>query len=643
MKSNIILSIFASGVLALGFAACSPESHEVPAPVITSAELVEGIAYTVTPDPANPNKITLRTLIKGATPVWNTPNGYSENPEVKLDLPFAGEYPVTFGVMTGSGVVWGDPYTIKIDVNDFSMLSDEIWTNLAGGVDENGQGNPKTWVPMDRAYPPYAGSAPVAYMDPSNTNGAGSADIIFGTGNWQLNWDPGFQSWLIPADDPYMGSSMVLSLDPVKGCVAEINRVDGNGPSSVTGGFTLNNSDPKRPTISFSGCELLHAAWGDGVSNNYYKDLKIIECTPYVLQLAIMRTNSEGAWWIVWNYVAKDVQDGTVSIPTGEPDLLTTIPVAEPTYTDLGTELFTISGDNATYVASATTLLLNDEKPYDQMWWNDAKGAWEWLDNYGTAWMPAIAEPGDFAMTLEKAGNAAIEDASGSQEAKFTIEGNKVVFDKEVTLLAATGTLGEVAVRGTEFTVMRCSADNNEVVLGIPAGHDRRGAVNRYLCVNMTIKPVGGGQTGPTVLKVDQSKLEVYIEAGKYLRCQFYNPWAGKGDDEWPIDPSKLKLKKNQKLVVKFSVNGVEWTATPKAAFCCNMDGFEWEPNCFSNSQAYDFNTTGENTMELVNNTGATYAFPTQSALIITIQLDGFATTTSADGVTFNVSSLTIE
>lgn len=638
---NYFLSLAVAGGLTAFFTACTPENHEMPAVTVTPAELVEGIAFSVTPDANDPNTIRLTSLMKGVQACWETPSGLSQSPEVTLELPFSGEYTIKFGVTTGAGLVWGEPYTFEVTQNNFEMLSDEIWTNLAGGVDENGKGNPKVWVPMDRAYPPYQCTAPVAYMSPDDVmnDGSGKTELLIGSANWTPNWDPGFQSWLIPADDPYMASEMTLSLDAQKGCIAEIKRVDGNGVTEKTGSFNLNVSNRNQPTLSFTGCEMLHAAWGDGVCDNYFRDIKIIECTPYVLQFATMRTNSEGPWWIIWNFVAKDVRDGLVQIPSDGPELVETFPVKAPSYTDLASELFTIAGDDASYIATKTTFLLDEEKPYDLMWWNPAVGAWEWIDGYGSSWAPAYDAAGDFALTLNKSGKAELENVEGGATTTFTIQDNKIVFADEITLL----TSGDVTIKGKEFTVMKCSADDNEVVFGIPVETDAKGDVNKYLCARMTIKPISGGQTGPLELKVDSSKIDIYTEQGN-LRLQFYNPWAGKDDSEWPVDPASLKLKKNQKLVIKFTVSGVDWTGSPKVALCCNeMDGYGWEPDCFSNFQAQDFNTTGENVMSIVNETGSTFNFYGISAFVATIQFEGFASSTDITDVVVNVTSLTIE
>lgn len=637
---TIIKSFLASAIVAAGLTSCSPDDHSLAAPSVVTEDLIEGIAYSVSPNADKPNKIELRSLTKGATAVWNTPQGYKQAANVTLDLPFSGTYEVTYGIMTQAGIVWGEPYTFDINVNDFGMLSDDIWTNLAGGVDENGNGNPKKWVPVDRAYGIGNCTGPVMYMDPDSYP---DPELD----NWSANWDPGFQSWLIPADDPYMDSYMVLGLDPVKGATCEIYRGTANGPQQVSGNFNLNISDPKHPMITFTGGTYsLHNEGFDDVCGNYTNDIRIISCNPYMLQIATMRTNSEGPWWIVWNFVAEDVQKDPSLIPSEGPSLIEGKPVAQPQYDDLETLLFTIAGSEATYQATQTTYLLNEEKPYDMMWWNPAAGVWEWIDGYGSSWAPALESTEDYALTMEKAGKATMDTPDGSQSAKFTIEGNKIVFDNEITIVSA----GNLSVSGTEFTVMKISPDDSEVVLGVPVETDANGDVNKYLCANMTIKEIGGGQTGPINIPVDNSKLSIYIEAGKYFRFQFYNPWSGLADDENPIDPTKLKLKKDQKLVLKFTINGIEWEATPKAAFCCNQNegGWSWEPDCFTNFQAYDLNTTGENVMELPNTMGKTFNFYGQSALAVTIQMEGFAKdfdgeNFDVDAVTVNVTSLTIE
>ena len=84
----------------------------------------------------------------------------------------------------------------------------------------------------------------------------------------------------------------------------------------MNGKFSLNISDPKRPVITFDKCYALHNAGFDEVCANYTVDIKILECTPYLLQLATMRTNSEGPWWLVWNFISEEAYNDPSIIPT---------------------------------------------------------------------------------------------------------------------------------------------------------------------------------------------------------------------------------------------------------------------------------------------------------------------------------------
>ena len=635
------------GAVAMLVASCSPDEVNLGDVTYKPADLTVGKAFTVTPDSSNPNVIHLQSLVKGCTPVWNTPAGRSQKSEMTLDLPFSGTYTVTFGVMTQAGTVWGEPYDFVVESNNFNMLSDEIWTNLAGGVDENGNGRPKRWVPMDKAYSPYHGSCPMLFASPEDVmnDGSGVTDLMIGTANWNNNWEPGFADWFLPGgqNDPYMHSYMEFSLSATDGCVLQMVRGTASGDQSYNGGFVLNVADASHPTISFtSGTFVMHNEGHDATCSNYINDLKIVECTPYVLQIATMRTNDEGPWWLIWSFVAEEVQNGTVEIPTDGPSLLPTTSPVEPEYTDLEESLFTVNGPEATYIASDITYLLNDEVPYDYMWWNGATSTWDNQNLYGSTVAPAYTNGEDFALTLTRPSKNVVLEGESPANTTFTINGNKIVFTDEVTLLIA----GDVAIKGTEFTVLKASADDESLILGIPAGQDANGVTNRYLCANLKPKAIGGGATGPVTIAFNNDSFPTNLESnGLYMRAMIYNPWNA--DLTFPVDPAKLKLKKDQKFVVKFSISGVNWVNAPKVAFCCNMAGYSWEPGCYDiESCSTTLNLNGETTLELINTTGATYKFEGTDALEISIMLDGNIDVT-ADEVLANakvtVSSLTIE
>lgn len=640
---SLIYSIAAGLFLA---SACVPEEHSLPAATYVSDDLVHGIAYTVTPEG---NKVHLQSLIDGAVALWETPNGRSQSSHMVIDLPFSGTYEVTFGIMTPAGPVYGAPYSFSLEQNDFSMLSDEIWSNLAGGVDSS-----RKWIPMNGNYGIGRCTGPVMYMSPTDVknDGSGMTELFIGSENWAPNWDPGFQSWLIPADDPYMDSYMTFGLSATEGCTAEVFRNDASGGTKMNGKFVLNVSNPKQPLLTFDGCYSLHNAGFDSVCENYTNGLHIIECTPYLLQIATMRTNSEGAWWIVWNFISEEAANDPSILPSEESGLLTTTPVAEPEYADLESELFKIAGSGAYYQATSTTYLMNGDAPYDWYWWNDATAAWESngfdsVDDYSKNWTPAFTGADDFEMVLATTSTAGTYtcDVAGVSTT-FTVKGNKLVFADEITLLTASNDYTTVEVKGTEFTVMKVSADDAQVVLGVPAGTDATGAVNKYLCANLVIKPISSNN-GPVNVKFDASKLNPYFETNNnadQFRFDLYNPWATANNI---VEPASIKLKKNQKLVITFKVDGIQWkegVTTTKLAISDNILVNCWGADVYAHATAIDVAAdSSEKTIELVNTSGATVNFDGISCVSVcmdvTDKIDGPLT---AEGK-YDSTQLTVE
>lgn len=124
------------------FTSCSPDDYSLASPAIIPAELVEGISYTVTPDPNNPNILVCKSdLGAGRNVAWQTPFGLTKGDNVTLQIPFPGEYEVKFGVDTGNGFVWGAPFKFTVSDICTDFISGETWEMLAGGV-----GKSKTWV-----------------------------------------------------------------------------------------------------------------------------------------------------------------------------------------------------------------------------------------------------------------------------------------------------------------------------------------------------------------------------------------------------------------------------------------------------------------------------------------------------------------
>ena len=626
---------------ALLLTACSPDDHNLSKPDFESGDLVHGSAFSVTVDADN--TVTLKSLLDNSyNCYWIQPNGRSQGNEVKFQLPFAGSYEVTFGVDTRGGIVYGSPYRFQITTNNMSLLEDPLYAYLTGGV-----GKSKKWVPCDKDYGVGQCTAPVMYCNPDDVLNDGSNSTDIGINHMKPNWDPGFQSWLIPADDPYMDSYMVFSLDDVNGCsITEYRGEAGSKGASTgtttTGKWTLNVSDKNHPTLSFSDAFSMHNTGFDAVCDNYTTDIIITELTPYMLQLATMRTNSEGAWWIIWNFIAADVQEGTVQIPSDEVNYLDPAKPVLPEISDLETKLFTTDINGVEFQGAEMTYQVSTDAAYDWLWWNGGSAAWESVINgdYGKNWAPKFDEEAvaESELTLTKKGAYSYGEISGT----YTITDSKIIFDNEISFFTVTGDERTIEVKGKEWQVFKCDP-GSELVLGVADGTDTEGNTNSYLVVNFTYKAVGGGQEGPTVVPFDASKLWLGLEQNKYFRCQLYNPW---GDGNNAIDPANVKLKKNQKINVTFKLSGFTFSQTAKMVLCCNRGSEQgWETECFGYSRAIDVNADGTYTVSWTNDTGSTVKWDDgASALTMTMQFDGYATLPDEDYASHcTVESITIE
>mgnify|MGYP003308656641 FL=1 len=199
-------------------------------------------------------------------------------------------------------------------------------------------------------------------------------------------------------------------------------------------------------------------------------------------------------------------------------------------------------------------------------------------------------------------------------------------------------------ITGKEFTVMKISADDSQVVLGVPAGKDATGAVNKYLCANLTIKPITS-DNGPVEVKVDNSVINGYFETNAnafQYRIDIYNPWGGTP----MVDITKMKLKKNQKLVIKYKIAGIQWKAgaEPIAAISDNAIVNKWGADVFADATAVKVAADdSEKTIELVNNTGATVNFEGTSCVSLCLFVGDMAEGPLGEDGSFDSSQVTAE
>ena len=651
MKLNHIYSLMTSALLLFG--ACTPDDHDFGGAQYSSENLVAPNAYTVTIDG---NKVHLASKISGCTPLWVTPNGRSQESELTLELPFAGDYEVTFGAETRAGTVYGEPYKFTLGQNDFGLLSDDKWFYLADNNFHTGDKLPdaatlaagisKKWYPCDADYG-LGCTGPVMYMSPYDPDNDGKGftaddeanlvykDITFGRDNWAPNWDPGFQSWLIPETDPYMDSYMQFSMDAKNGCVATVYRGESGSKgastgSNMTGKFNLALTDKTKPSISFTDCYALHNISFDEVCANYTQDIQIIELTPYYLSLVTRRTNSEGNWYIVWNFVSEEViQTHGECIPKEDAGLIVKAEPVLPIFDNLDTALFTIEADGVTYVGSQMTFTIDEEMPYEWMWWNGSPSVTAWQGvtggDYTAAWAPAAGDDiGDFELVISKASDGSYDYTAGETEGKLTITDGKLVFDNEITILTASNDFRTVTVTGKEFTVMSCEPGES-MMIGIPSSTDDKGNTDSYLVAKLNYKQISAGQTGPTVVPLTDNYSDegiTWTENG-CVRLAFHH--YGDGGNGIFKDAASVKLKKGQTIKVPFKLKEgvITWSQTPKCALIDNNIKTTWEPGCFDMDDAVTVNVNGETTVTLKNTTGATQKF-TATCLDLSIQFDGY-------------------
>lgn len=673
MKLKYINLSVATALLAMGaVVGCTPDDPDMPSVSYQPADLVAGAAFSVTPDAQNGNIIHYKALVPtNVTPCWVLPNGASSQArEVTLERPFAGTDSLLFGVVTPGGPVYGEWYKYQVELNDFSMLSNPMWSYLAGGV-----GKTKRWVPVDKSYGVGQTAGPVTYCNPTDVMNDQTNKTDLALNAWTPNWDPGIQSWLIPLEDPYMESYMEFGLDAEKGCTYTVCRksTDEEQAYTKTGTFSFNIDDEKHPLISFNGgTSLLHQSGFDKAGfPNWTTDLKIVTLTDYCLQVAIWRTadSGDGEWWLIWSFVPEDVRNGIVEIPVEE------LPIAAEDAKaiedqNLLENLFTVVTDDATYKeASSVTYLFNEDQPYGFYWWNGASAAWEKeaADNYGQrAYYPeAHGATADFALILNS--NGKFEEENSGLAGFYTIDGNTLNFFSDEAL-TSPAYLTFFTTDQSEFVtnyveVVKADPNNNEFFFALPESQNAKGVTTKYCYANLAQKSIASAPTGPTVISVldPEALLEVTWVENNSLRI----PINHGGTKSICKDASKLKLKKGQTLKLTFKVEGIKWAegAKPRCAFCANEFIGTWEPNCFAADYkwAADLNTDGsETTVILTNETdskadlsGSNEYFDLSLQLSDMIDADAYAN--YADGgfdnmyqaaradATITVTSLTIE
>lgn len=348
MKKLLIKSIGLLMIMGFFIISCNPEEDDRN---LTGKLDASEIDFQVIQDfdlDSGGNTIILINNTPETISVWDYGTGKSNKKIDTIRFAFQGDYVIKRTAITEGGQVELEPITVTVTDDNLNYVNDPLWTNLSGGV-----GNSKAWVADNGNY----GFAPgaLAYADPSTT-------VEFN--NFTPNWEP---EGLPPGstdENMNWGNYMTFSLEG--GPFMTVH--DGDDNLLETGTYFL---DKDAKTLTTNGAFILRPENYIANASNWNNNVKILTLTGNQLRIAIMRTNDEGPWYYILNYVAKDYADSYV--PADVPDPTPPIDLNGGTAGDLISVTTTES----------KTWSLSPDTPFN---WTDLDGnflnEWSSVDDY---------------------------------------------------------------------------------------------------------------------------------------------------------------------------------------------------------------------------------------------------------------------
>lgn len=363
---------------------CQDDDHELGrllAPSEINFEVVQDLSID-----EGGNTVILRNLTPGTVSMWDYGTGRSTRMTDTVRFAFQGEYMIRFSALTAGGIVGVDSVVVEVTKDNLMYVNDPLWILLTGGVGES-----KTWIPDNGEYGLSMG--PLSYADPSR-------EQVWG--NYQANWDPADVGQT--AED--MSAEMTFSL--TGGPFLETVKPNEPG-GNESGTFSLN---AENHTLSTTDATIIRPAAFIGNASNWTDNLNILELTENQLRIAVYRTNEEGPWWYILNYVSREYAENYV--PEFVPD---------PNF-DHGDQMAFLAGN------TATTWKLSPETPFN---WTDLNGVYlnNWYSPADYAdWTGynagAIPNIDNVRLTFTKTGDVTIVQDDGTmQQGIFSIEENK--------------------------------------------------------------------------------------------------------------------------------------------------------------------------------------------------------------------------
>ena len=297
-----IYSVMAAVALSLGMVACSPENPGLGEMGLSKADLNEGNGFTITHDDANPNIVTLKSLLPSKYQVlWDEPQGRTIGAEVTLKMPFAGTYACRMGAETPGGIIYGDSTTFTIDNFCADFVDNPLWTYLTGGV-----GKSKKWyLDVDSKSVCRYFIGPLYYYgtDDCWESVTDGQKITGDSWNWAPDW-AGNSSWMFPTT-PNGFDFGYMEFDLNKG--ANVTVYDAYNGKTSKGSFML---DTDKHTLTMTDALMLHDPDHDALVTKW-GSVKVLSLTEDHMQLGVVRDNSknEGPCLFVYNFISEDYRD----------------------------------------------------------------------------------------------------------------------------------------------------------------------------------------------------------------------------------------------------------------------------------------------------------------------------------------------
>jgi len=597
--NKIYKLLFLLSVVAILFTGCSPENFALGSQDVKSTDLVEGIAYKIEHDATNPNIVYLTSLMDSKyTPLWNHPQGRSQEQKVTLKMPFAGTYKVQFGVETRGGVVYGDTVTFKVDNMYAEFVSDPMWTLISGGA-----GKEKTWyLDFDAQGVSRYFKAPMYFFTPTytwdNLHYSTGESYLDGNTNESFTWDPkkaitpnlkdGAATWYwLPdwASATWMCTkadfgTMIFNLKGGANVIVDQEAYDLNLGKKV-GTYML---DTKSHTINFTNAIPMHVKERDA-DVKAATEFRILYLTENAMQIITVPGGE------VFNYISKEYKDKWVAPVTVEP---------EPKLpTGWQTDISQTVSKSVKWVLSPTT-------PFN---WANLDGSlmnaeWTAPDKYAdwTGFTAASAAGyANFSLTLNSSDNTATYVAPNGATTKGSYNLNEkgvyTFLGVNPNFVISGGWVTLATTDANQWRITKIEKDLSGNVVGMWVG--KRDAVKAEYMVYHLIPQLGGGSTEAkgTEVVFDNTKLASGdLEKNGNLRLELYSEY-GSTKANSPLNPTDLKF--SNRLSVTFTLTGVTLKAgavgTYKAAiYFANAD---WSMQYSSDgTKAGDVTVNGDGT-----------------------------------------------